>query len=156
MKTMLRECRAARRAETGGVLIGRYSTLLDRALVDEATPPPRDSTHATTTFARGFAGLREVLRRRWRRHRHYVGEWHFHPYASARPSSKDLLQMVAFALDPSYQCKRPILVVVGGDPHGQPELTVTVVRTPDLMTLLPAIEGALSAEDAEARRRRRR
>jgi Prokaryotic homologs of the JAB domain len=137
LRTIIEECRVSNRLETGGILIGRYTDLLDRAIVDEATRPPRDSKHARTTFARGIAGLKELLRRRWRSQRHYLGEWHFHPNASSTPSPKDILQMVAFALDKSYQCTRPVLIVIGGDPSLHLDLTVTVVSPPELTTLVP-------------------
>jgi integrative and conjugative element protein (TIGR02256 family) len=137
LQTILEECRFSKRLETGGILIGRYTDLLDRAIVEEATRPPRDSKRARTTFARGIAGLKELLRRRWRLQQHYLGEWHFHPNASSTPSSKDVLQMVAFALDRSYECKRPILIVIGGEPSVQLDLTVAVVGPPELTTLAP-------------------
>jgi len=97
--------------------------------VTEATPPPRDSEYEPATFFRGIAGLTKLLERRWRSRSFYVGEWHFHPFASARPSPRDLAQMRAFAADPRYRCSRPILIVLGGDPESDWTMEVRVVGT---------------------------
>ena len=127
LRTMLREAQRAGRRETGGILIGRYSEAQDQAIVEEATTAPSDSKREPAAFFRGVAGLTALLRRRWRRGHYYVGDWHFHPFASAEPSPRDLAQMRAFSSDARYQCARPILVVMGGDPSGDWSVEVRVV-----------------------------
>jgi hypothetical protein len=56
-----------------------------------------------------------------------LGDWHFHPGASAHPSSQDVAQMQAIASDPNYQCRRTVLVLVGGDLDGDWSLTALVI-----------------------------
>lgn len=56
----------------------------------------------------------------------YLGEWHFHPYASARPSGTDQQQMRDIARSDRYRCPEPVLVIVGGDPSAAYELSVSV------------------------------
>lgn len=115
MKEIDRLCSAAGDVETGGILIGQYTTDRSTALVLEATPPPTDSERGRSWFVRGVAGLRELLRRRWhsKTPRYYVGEWHFHPAAAVEPSSDDLDQMVRIADTREYSCKEPVLLILG-------------------------------------------
>lgn len=126
---ILEHCRKAGRAETGGILIGRYSELGDRAVVIEASGPPRDSRRFAFAFWRGIVGLRTLLADRWRKTRHhYLGEWHFHPFSSAEPSERHLTQMAAFAADADYRCPRPVLIVIGGDPANEYGVEAVVLQ----------------------------
>lgn len=135
-------CQRAGGRETGGVLVGRYSDLLDHAVISEATPPPADSSRFPAAFVRGIRGLSALLKVRWRRHQHYLGEWHFHPGGSPQPSPQDLKQMRAFAAAPEHQCPRPILVVLGGDPSGVWNVSVTLVDAQRAVPLAEALPPA--------------
>jgi integrative and conjugative element protein (TIGR02256 family) len=110
-------CRDAGSAETGGILVGRYSEDLSLAIVREATPPPTDSRRGRAWFVRGVNGLRDMLSKRWRvRERtYYVGEWHFHPAAHVEPSSDDFKQMLEISRARAYECKEPLLLIFGAD-----------------------------------------
>lgn len=125
--------------ETGGVLIGRYTEWRDRAIVIEALGPPRDSRFGPFAFWRGLSGLRRQLTARWTESgTYYLGEWHFHPSMSADPSGTDLDQMRTFASDPNYRCPKPLLVVIGGDPKANIEITVSVIDAGSVLRLAPA------------------
>jgi integrative and conjugative element protein (TIGR02256 family) len=108
-------CLAAGDWETGGILIGQYTPDRKTALVTEATSAPADSHVGRSAFVRGVAGLRVLLRRRWKDkdHRYYLGEWHFHPARIVQPSFDDIEQMGRIALASNYRCKEPILMIVG-------------------------------------------
>lgn len=110
-----RICTAAGDIETGGVLVGRYSTDLLTAVVIEVTGPPKDSRQGSSSFHRGVAGLRGILLRRWlsRERTHYIGEWHFHPAAHIEPSGDDVAQMYRIRDDLNYHCSEPILLILG-------------------------------------------
>jgi integrative and conjugative element protein (TIGR02256 family) len=110
-----RMCGEAGRVETGGVLVGVYSADLSLAIVREVTPPPSDSRRGRSRFERGVAGLREMLRRRWRskRRTYYLGEWHFHPAPRVEPSREDFAQMAEIAKADEYNCSEPLLVILG-------------------------------------------
>lgn len=125
--TMLGAASLAGRKETGGILVGHYSAYLDRAIVETATGPPSDSQAFAASFIRGVSGLRRLLLKAWRGGNYYLGEWHFHPFASPDPSPTDILQLVTFARDPGYQCPNPVLVIIGGDPVGAWRLRVTAL-----------------------------
>ncbi len=121
LRDLDRMCAAAGDIETGGVLVGRYSADLTTAIVMEATPPPSDSRQGPFWFDRGVAGLREMLRRRWRskERTYYVGEWHFHPTAHIAPSEEDVAQMYRICHDPNYHCTEPVLLILGRLSDGQ-------------------------------------
>lgn len=121
VRALLRLAGRAGRRETGGVLVGHYNEELDCAHVTCVSPPPRGSSATGTRFERGAVGLGPWLQRLWtaRRSAYYLGEWHFHPHASPEPSAQDCAQMKTLARRESVRCPEPILVVLGGDPHGE-------------------------------------
>lgn len=124
---MLAWCAAAGDCETGGILIGHYSTACDCAEVTEISGPPRDSRAGMTWFVRGVEGLQRHLRVLWHKENgFYLGEWHFHPYAAPSPSSTDQAQMTQTAHASQYQCPEPLLLVVGGSPPVEYELRAFV------------------------------
>jgi hypothetical protein len=96
--------------------------------VTHASPPPPDTTAGPTWLRRGIVGLESWLARLWTRDgRHYLGEWHFHPFSSPQPSGRDLAQMRVIAKSARYQCPTPVLLIVGGDPQGQWRIHVEVI-----------------------------
>lgn len=115
LRALDRMCRDAREIETGGVLVGRYSTDSKVADIREATPAPPDSLQGRSWFTRGVVGLRELLAKRWqaKRHTHYLGEWHFHPTDVVVPSSIDFSQMARIARADEYRCREPLLLIMG-------------------------------------------
>lgn len=123
---MLHLCENAGGHETGGILIGHYDSSRVRAVITEATARPVDSESGRFAFRRGKAGLRELLHQRWCHGSHYLGEWHFHPGGSARPSFCDERAMVRISKSPRYECPEPILLIVGGSPPDSLDFSVTV------------------------------
>lgn len=115
------ECVRSGPNETGGILVGHYTTDESTAVVTEALPPPRDSSRGRRWFHRGVAGLRGLLARRWESRIciYYIGEWHFHPASIVEPSSDDLAQMYGINSDPRYQCREPVMLIVGKAQHGE-------------------------------------
>jgi integrative and conjugative element protein (TIGR02256 family) len=101
--------------ETGGILVGRYSADLLLAIICEATPPPKDSRRGRTWFVRGIDGLRDLLDIRWKAKERtfYIGEWHFHPAVHVEPSDDDFEQMLKISHAREYECKEPLLLIVG-------------------------------------------
>jgi hypothetical protein len=57
---------------------------------------------------------------------YYLGEWHFHPYASPEASATDAAQMRTIATSAGYRCPEPLLLVLGGDPNGDWKLRAYV------------------------------
>ncbi|MFP2925385.1 Mov34/MPN/PAD-1 family protein [Pyxidicoccus sp. 3LG] len=128
VRRLLYLCRSSGRKETGGILVGRYATTLDCALVSAASGPPADSVRGPSWFQRGTRGLQAWLERRWAsRGDHYLGEWHFHPYAEPVPSSTDMEQLARISRSSNYCCPEPLLLIVGGDPRGAWSMSAHVI-----------------------------
>ena len=112
--TEIREsCAKSHPLETGGVLIGRYNDAHDTAIVFRAIGSPPDSESGRTAFRRGVRGLNDLLMRLWAEDEYYLGEWHYHPAGSPRPSAVDIRQMQAIADDDGANCPEPVLLVAG-------------------------------------------
>lgn len=110
-----RECSQSGKIETGGILIGHYTTDKSTAIVTEALPPPTDSLRGHSWFHRGVAGLRRLLANRWDSNvrTYYIGEWHYHPASKVEPSGDDLAQMYGINGNPRYCCIEPVMMIVG-------------------------------------------
>ena len=128
LKSALSLCASSPRAETGGILVGRYVDGGRRAAVFEATGPPPGSSAGRDWFKRGNRGLAQLLVTRWNSEprTYYLGEWHYHTDRIPWPSPQDLHQMREVAGDPRYQCTNPILLVVSPVEEGRwcPQLFV--------------------------------
>ena len=114
--------------ETGGILIGHYSEDLASARIEAASDEPPDSRAGLTWFVRGQIGLAGILERAWHEGRYYLGEWHSHPGASPAPSGPDLSSIAKMARHTTLMCHRPILVIIGGDFHYRPLVSVTLAK----------------------------
>lgn len=143
---MLDLCRRAKRLETGGVLIGRYSSDHRVAHVDVATGPGSDSQAGGTWLVRGVRGLQKILDTFWSQKRgYYIGEWHFHPGAAPSPSRRDVSQMRSIASSDQYHCPEPLLVIIGGDPDASYSLHAEVHTRSGRRTILHASsQGAVT------------
>lgn len=126
LSKMVSDCVQAGTGETGGILIGKYSSDGRIALISEITSHPKDSIRSSVTFLRGIFGLKELLASRWNESLHYVGEWHYHPGGSPEPSGTDKHAMRSIAANPKYSCREPILIILGGRSPRQANLSVTV------------------------------
>lgn len=133
---MLKFISAAASKETGGILIGFYNENRDVAIVKTASGPPSDSDHGYTWFKRGTKGLQQLLLKLWKQKEYYLGEWHYHPDASATPSLVDKAQMKQIANNINYHCPEPILVIIGGSPDHFEMKSFVLTPTKNLMELL--------------------
>lgn len=100
--------------ETGGIIIGYYDETCQNAVITEFTRPPKDSKAARFRFYRGIKGLKSLLQQCWKeQNEYYLGEWHLHPDSSPTPSPADVAQMKKIAKDKNFNCKEPILMILG-------------------------------------------
>lgn len=59
-------------------------------------------------------GLKSLLQQCWKeQNEYYLGEWHLHPGSSPTPSAEDIAQMKKIAQDKNFNCKEPILMILG-------------------------------------------
>ena len=126
LKKLLSMCSESRHMETGGVLIGRYNRQHNMATVTRACGPPPDSRRGRSTFVRGTKGLQHLVDRLWRVNEYYLGEWHFHPGGTARPSAVDVRQMRRISESEDYHCPEPVLIVLGGRLPANWEMSIYV------------------------------
>lgn len=113
---ILTECNLAAGRETGGILIGYYTSEHDTAVIVEATNATSDSQSGTNWFFRGIKDLQSKLHLLWvfSKRQYYLGEWHYHPGGDPSPSGTDVNQMMKIAASNKYRCPEPVLLLVGG------------------------------------------
>lgn len=75
---------------------------------------PAESKQTLCSFVRSTRGIITKLKRAWQKQQYYLGEWHYHPNASPKPSALDLKTMVNLSKDEDLGCPEPILLVIGG------------------------------------------
>lgn len=112
---MLQYCDQAAPDETGGILIGKYSSDCKTAHIMQITPAPECSKQTKCQFHRSSNGLKEILDAAWDEGQYYLGEWHSRPTGSSFPSEIDKKQMIDLSHNKQLKCPEPILVVVGGN-----------------------------------------
>ena len=112
---MLHYCSISNPYETGGIIIGCYTTDQTIAKVLHATPPPPSSKQLRHSFCRSNKGLVSILDNMWKDGSYYLGEWHYHPNFSPEPSRTDFNQMITLANDYKLHCPEPILIIIGGN-----------------------------------------
>lgn len=110
--TITEICKNASPNETGGILIGYYSSDLRSAHIINIKQTD-DSTFGRTWFNRGVKGLKSTLINCWTDNQYYLGEWHFHPGNSPSPSRTDIKQMYNICNSTKFNCPEPILLIIG-------------------------------------------
>jgi integrative and conjugative element protein (TIGR02256 family) len=119
MDKILKLYSKAGNAETGGILVGHYTKRHDWAIVTDVSGPPDDSKRGRASFYRGIKGLQTWLNQIWGSKRHYyLGEWHYHPFASLEASSIDERQLQEHSENGPLVCPEPVMLIVGGNPNG--------------------------------------
>jgi hypothetical protein len=132
-------CKKSFKNETGGIIIGEYKKNLSCATVADIVGQTADSKSGPTWFVRGIKGLQNIIDQYWINKRHYyLGEWHFHPFASPTPSKQDITQMQEIARMPFRNCPEPILIIAGGNPSIKMELRVFVFPKGHMVELFAA------------------
>jgi integrative and conjugative element protein (TIGR02256 family) len=109
-------CARAWPHETGGILIGYYTTDQICAVITRVIMAPKDSQSGPSWFYRGVDGLQRRLHSLWQQKQYYLGEWHFHPGGQPIPSSVDVQQMYAIGASETYSCPEPLLIILAGSP----------------------------------------
>jgi integrative and conjugative element protein (TIGR02256 family) len=140
LRSLLQLCAKSRRLETGGILVGFYSSDSKLAVVTHISNAPEDSRRGSFSFTRGVRGLQEWLLKLWQKpiRQYYLGEWHFHPASTATASEEDISQLHKIACSEKYHCPEPILLILGGSPKGVWQIKVYIsVKGKEVLELLP-------------------
>jgi len=110
---------AAGQCETGGILVGVWDRIRERAYIVGNYPPPPDSVGNSTGFVRGEEGVFRTLHTvetHTASNLTYIGEWHTHPIGySSRPSADDgiLLRWIGDVL--LFLDVPPLMLIAGLD-----------------------------------------
>jgi integrative and conjugative element protein (TIGR02256 family) len=140
LRSLLKLCAKSRSLETGGILVGFYSSDSKLAVVTNISTAPRDSRRGSFSFIRGVQGLQEWLMRLWQNpsRQYYLGEWHFHPASAATASGEDIAQLHKIACSDQYHCPEPILLILGGNPKGNWQIKAYIsIKGKKFLELLP-------------------
>lgn len=125
-------CKNSYPYETGGILIGRYSEDLKWAEIITITAAPAESKRTRCSFIRSTQGIITKLKGVWKRQQYYLGEWHYHPNASPKPSGLDLKTMLNLSKNEELHCPEPILLIVGGSPSNWRQYTGVYVNDQEI------------------------
>ncbi|MDY4784375.1 Mov34/MPN/PAD-1 family protein [Pygmaiobacter massiliensis] len=135
LNRMYQYCSNSNPYETGGILIGYYSSSCDTAVVTEVTGQPSNSKQTFTRFFRSSTNLVPLLNSRWPSGKYYLGEWHYHPNSSPMPSVIDERTIKACAINKRLKCPEPLLIIVGGNSTSGWKLYCGVVLNKNLISL---------------------
>lgn len=104
--------------ETGGTLVGYYSTDFRIAFVVKGLEAKTGARRRRTRFYRPPDDVDDQLTKIYRESEgrvHYLGEWHTHPRAAACPSPTDIETLRGLARSRSVATDTPFMVIMGGD-----------------------------------------
>lgn len=104
-------CKLSYPYECGGILIGYYMEDCTTAVVIEIT---NQIGKHKTRFSREESGLINLLDKLWLKGYYYIGEWHYHPDNSSKPSNIDINTMRKLSTSNELKCPEPILMIIGG------------------------------------------
>lgn len=102
--------------EAGGLLFAEFD--LPQIRIVEATPPHATDKRWRTLFVPNRALQRVHIDSCFKKHRHFVGEWHTHPESDPTPSSIDLNSMFEAFSKSQHELNYFLMVIVGNKPDG--------------------------------------
>lgn len=101
-------------AEVGGLLFAEFDFPVIRIV--EASPPHTKDKRWKTLFIPSRRLQRRLIKRKFKKGLHFIGEWHTHPTKTPVPSSLDLKSM-ADSFDKSHhELNYFIMIIVGNSP----------------------------------------
>ena len=98
--------------ESGGLLVGKYSTDNKTVIVTNAVTPTKEIT-TPTSYTRKTDNMESVWKELYEEGLQYVGEWHSHPKGSPQYSTEDLNAMRGIYADENITISKPLLLILG-------------------------------------------
>jgi integrative and conjugative element protein (TIGR02256 family) len=114
--TIVEECAACGRLETGGILAGYVDVPRRTLVITHATDAGPNATHRRSYFQRDRAYCQEALDRIFSETNgrcDYVGEWHKHVSWDNSPSDKDKTTLVNVATQQNYHITQSAMLICG-------------------------------------------
>jgi integrative and conjugative element protein (TIGR02256 family) len=97
--------------EAGGLLFAEFDFPIIR--ITEASLPRATDRRWRTLFIPNRMLQRQLIKQRFKKDYHFVGEWHTHPEAKPTPSALDLESMSDSFLKSRHELNYFIMVIVG-------------------------------------------
>jgi integrative and conjugative element protein (TIGR02256 family) len=99
--------------ESGGLLFAEFD--FPRINVKEVSPPHSSDKRWRTFFIPNRVLQRRLIRSRFKKALHFVGEWHTHPMAVPVPSKIDLESMTEAFSKSHHELNYFLMIIVGND-----------------------------------------
>jgi len=112
-KFMKKESSDSKDIETGGVLIG-YRGSGGQYIILRATGPGPKAVRTKMLFEKDEEYCQKELEKAFEELSDkglYLGEWHYHPLGSNKPSGLDIKSLTAIAVQDSYRIDKPVMII---------------------------------------------
>jgi integrative and conjugative element protein (TIGR02256 family) len=100
-------------SESGGILFAEFDFPMIRII--EASPPQPSDKRWRTLFVPNRIFQRQLIKQRFKKGHHFVGEWHTHPQGKPSPSTLDLGSMTDSFLKSKHELNYFIMIIIGND-----------------------------------------
>lgn len=133
LEFMLQETKKDRRIETGGLLLGEIKK--DRLTIKYASEPGPNAVKEQTYFLKDKDYCQKYIDKMYIKHGEtavYIGEWHFHPLGSNKPSNTDLTSLASIANGEGYLTENPTMIILSN--KGEASCSVHPARKPYYFT----------------------
>ncbi len=110
---MKKESSDSNSVETGGVLIGHKASG-GQYIIMRATGPGPKSTRTKTLFEKDVDYCQNELEKAFEELNDkglYLGEWHYHPHGSNKPSGLDIKSLTEIADQNNYRIDKPVMII---------------------------------------------
>ena len=109
--------------EAGGLLFAEFDLPIIRII--EASTPSKSDKRWRTLFIPNRILQRQLIKRRFKKGYHFIGEWHTHPIAKPSPSLLDLKSTTDSFLKSRHELNYFVMVIIGNTTKN-PEIWVSV------------------------------
>lgn len=112
-KFMKKESSDSNDMETGGVLIGHRASG-GQYIIMRATGPGPKAVRTKTLFEKDEEYCQKELEKAFEELKDkglYLGEWHYHPMGSNKPSGLDIKSLTAIAAQDNYHIDKPVMII---------------------------------------------
>jgi integrative and conjugative element protein (TIGR02256 family) len=110
---MKKESSGSNDIETGGVLIG-HRTSGGQYIISRASGPGPNAVRTKMLFEKDTEYCQKELEKAFEELKDkglYLGEWHYHPIGSNKPSGLDIKSLTAIALQDNYRIDKPVMII---------------------------------------------
>ncbi len=114
---LIQEAGSSADIETGGILIG-FMGRNGYVYITKVTGPGPKAIRKNNWFARDVEYCQSIIDNEYEKNGQkglYVGEWHYHPSKSNKPSNQDLKSLHEISEADNYKVQAPIMIIISND-----------------------------------------